>query len=119
MCGAHAQIMSAAEISVALRLGGGATRRDVREDGGLVKTFGPRGTVHLLPGRDLPWWTTALCAVPRGASPMPVPARMTEEQTEEVVAAIGKALMDADRGLTVDELNAQVIQARAPGPGTW
>ena len=115
ICGAHAQVMSAAEVSVALRLGGGATRRDVREDDGLVKTFGPRGTVHLLPGRDLPWWTAALSAVPRGASPMPVPVRMTEEQTEEVVAAIGEALLGADRELTVDELNEQVI-ARA---GAW
>jgi hypothetical protein len=115
MCGAHAQVNSAAEVSVALRLGAGVTRRDVREDGGLVKTFGPRGTVHLLPGRDLPWWTAALSAVPRGASPMPVPARMTEEQTEDVVAAIGEALLDAVRELTVEELNEQVI-ARA---GAW
>lgn len=115
MCGAHAQVASAAELSIALRLGGGVTRTDVRDDGGLVKTFGPRGTMHLLPGRDLPWWTAALSAVPRGASPMPESARMTEGQTEDVVAAVGDALLAADRELTVDELTEQVV-ART---GSW
>jgi Winged helix DNA-binding domain len=115
MCGAHAQVNSAAELSIALRLGGGVTRADVREDRALVKTFGPRGTVHLLPGRDLPWWTAALSAVPRASNPMPEPARMTDQQTERVVAAIGDALLAAGRELTVDELSEQVI-ART---GTW
>jgi hypothetical protein len=115
MCGAHAQVNSAAELSIALRLGGGVTRADVREDRALVKTFGPRGTVHLLPGRDLPWWTAALSAVPRASNAMPEPARMTDQQTERVVAAIGDALLAAGRELTVDELSEQVI-ART---GTW
>jgi hypothetical protein len=67
ICGAHAQVKSAAELSIGLRIAG-ATRADVREalwtERGLVKTFGPRGTVHLLPARDLPLWTGALSAVP-------------------------------------------------------
>ena len=50
--GVHAQILSAAEVSAALRIEG-ATRADVRralwDDRTVVKTFGPRGTVHLLP----------------------------------------------------------------------
>lgn len=44
MAGAHAQVLSAAELSVALRLDGGGTREAVRAalwtDGSLVKTFG-------------------------------------------------------------------------------
>lgn len=52
MCGAHAQVLSAAELSIGVRLAG-ATRADVRHalwsERSLVKTFGPRGTVHLLP----------------------------------------------------------------------
>ena len=67
MCGAHAQVLPAAELSVGLRLDG-ATRADVRAalwgDGTLVKTFGPRGTVHLLPTADLPMWTGALSTLP-------------------------------------------------------
>src|SRR3954454_24911190 len=68
MCGAHAQVLSAAETSVALRLEQ-ATRADIQralwDDRTLVKTFGPRGTVHLLPADDLPLWMAALSALPR------------------------------------------------------
>src|SRR5689334_1526603 len=67
VCGVHAQIMSAAELSTALRLDD-ATRVDVhvalRNTRTLVKTYGPRGTVHLLPSADLPMWTGALASIP-------------------------------------------------------
>ncbi len=70
MCGAHAQVQLAGEVSVALRLPG-ATRTDVQAalwtDRTVVKTYGPRGTVHFLPADDLPLWTGALSAVPRAA----------------------------------------------------
>ena len=60
--GVHAQVLSAAEISAAMRVEG-ATRADVRRalwhDRTLVKTFGPRGTVHLLPAADLARWMAA------------------------------------------------------------
>src|SRR5688572_18656117 len=60
ICGAHAQVMSAAELSIGLRLAN-TTRADVRDalwnERTLVKTFGPRGTVHLLAAQDLPMWT--------------------------------------------------------------
>ena len=49
LCGAHGQVLSAAELSIGRRIAG-ATRADVRralwEDRTLVKTFGPRGTIH-------------------------------------------------------------------------
>ncbi|WP_405795178.1 winged helix DNA-binding domain-containing protein [Streptomyces sp. NBC_01506] len=117
MAGAHAQVLSAAELSVALRLDGGATREAVRAalwtDGTLVKTFGPRGTVHLLPSADLPLWTGALSALPAGRNAMPGGVRMSEEQTDQVVAAIADALADDD--LTVDELTEAIV-ART---GSW
>ena len=124
MCGAHAQVLSAAELSVGLRLGG-ATRADVREalwtERSLVKVFGPRGTVHLLPTRDLALWTGALAAIP-APTPAPAPAgglpadwRLTAEQTEEVVAAIGGALDEGE--LTIDELSEAVIAAVGPRAG--
>ena len=54
MAGGHAQVMSAAEVSLALRVAD-ATRADVAaalwEERSLVKTFGPRGTVHVLRDR--------------------------------------------------------------------
>jgi winged helix DNA-binding protein len=65
MCGAHAQLLTAAELSIGRRIAG-ATRGRVQaalwQQRTLVKTFGPRGTVHLLPAADLPMWTGALSA---------------------------------------------------------
>ncbi|CAL9348780.1 hypothetical protein SUDANB121_00433 [Nocardiopsis dassonvillei] len=117
MCGAHAQVMSAAELSVGLRLKD-ADRTHVRsalwETHELVKTFGPRGTVHLLPARELPLWTAALTAAegagnPRGGNRF----LLTPEQTEELVRAVTEVL--ADRELTVDELT----EALAAHAGPW
>jgi hypothetical protein len=116
MCGTHAQVLSAAELSIGLRLAG-VTRVDVRKalwnDRSIVKTFGPRGTVHLLPTRDLPLWTGALSAVPPPRSPFRDDVRMTPQQTEAVLAAIADAVSDAE--LTIDELTEAVVQ-RA---GAW
>jgi hypothetical protein len=67
LCGAHAQVASAAELCIGRRIAG-ATRADVQRalwaERTLVKTFGPRGTIHLLPTADLPMWTGALSALP-------------------------------------------------------
>jgi len=106
--GVHAQVLSAAEVSAALRVER-ATRDDVRralwEDRTLVKTFGPRGTVHLLPAADLGRWMAALGALP-WRSPFPDGVRMTDDETRTVVAAIGEALRGRD--LTVDELTEAI-----------
>jgi DNA glycosylase AlkZ-like len=114
--GVHAQVMSAAELSIGVR-SETLTRTDVRTalwtDRTLVKTRGPRGTVHLLATADLPMWTGALTAVPARRSPFPPEVRMTAEQTEQVVAAIADAVEDAE--LTVDELTDAIV-ARV---GSW
>lgn len=115
MHGAQAQVASAAELSVALRVPG-ATRTTVREalaGGSLTRTFGPRGTIHLLPTRDLATWLGALGAVPAG-TPFPEDVRLSPEQTEAVVAAVGEALLCRGE-LTLAELDEEV-PARA---GAW
>ena len=116
MCGAHAQVLSAAELSICVRLAG-ATRADVRaalwSERSLVKTFGPRGTVHLLPTSDLAMWTGALSAVPAPTNGMPPEIRLSPEQTDEVVAAIENVLADAE--LTVDELTEGIVATT----GAW
>ncbi|MFD5869684.1 winged helix DNA-binding domain-containing protein [Streptomyces sp. NPDC060322] len=118
MLGAHAQVLSAAELSAGLRAPG-VTRTNVRTalwtDRTVVKTFGPRGTVHLLPAEDLPMWTGALSAVPAGSSPFTKDARMTPEQVEAVVAAVADALTGAE--LTIDELSDEVIGRTGPWAG--
>src|SRR5262245_43324075 len=108
MAGVHAQVMSAAEHSLALRVAG-ATRADVTaalwEDRSLVKTFGPRGTVHLLPAADLAWWVAALGSVPRAGS-HPDGVRLLPQETDAVVAALDTALREEDR--TTEELDLYV-----------
>ncbi|MFG2318036.1 winged helix DNA-binding domain-containing protein [Streptomyces tendae] len=131
MLGVHAQVLSAAELSLGLRTDG-VTRADVREalwptappaapapppppapSSSLVKTHGPRGTVHLLPARDLPMWCAALPAIPDRTAGFPNGVRLTGEQTEQVVAAIADALDGAF--LTINELGEEVV-ART---GSW
>jgi hypothetical protein len=116
MCGVHAQVASAAELSIGLRIEG-ATRTLAREalwtDRTLVKTRGPRGTVHLLTAADLPMWTGALSEVPRPPYEQARDAMLTPQQIEQILTAIAGALQDAD--LTTDELTDEVV-ARA---GSW
>ncbi|MFD6096391.1 winged helix DNA-binding domain-containing protein [Nocardiopsis flavescens] len=115
MCGAHAQVMSAAELSVGLRLAG-ADRTHVRsalwDTHELVKTFGPRGTVHLLPARELPLWTAALDAAARAGNPAPKGALLSPDQVDGLVEAAAEVL--ADRELTVDELTAALAERAGP-----
>lgn len=106
--GIHAQIMSAAETSAAIRTAG-ATRADVRAalaDGTLTKTFGPRGTVHLLPTAELGTWLAALSTIPVRSGFAPG-VRLDEHQRDDVVAAIAASL--GDEPLTVDELDEAVV----------
>ncbi|MGC5021062.1 winged helix DNA-binding domain-containing protein [Micromonospora sp. DT47] len=116
ICGAHAQVMSAAELSIGLRAAG-TTREHVRAalwtERSLVKAFGPRGTVHLLPARDLPMWTAALAAVPRALPSQAPGVRLDPAQTDTVVAAVGAALREEE--LTLEELDERV----AALAGSW
>jgi hypothetical protein len=108
ICGAHAQVMSAAEVSIGIRASG-ITRADVRralwEERSLVKTVGPRGTVHLLPTADLAMWNAVLDAALQSPGFAP-DVGLDDAQTDAVVAAIGEALTDRD--LTLEELDVEV-----------
>ncbi|MEX2162073.1 MAG: winged helix DNA-binding domain-containing protein [Anaerolineales bacterium] len=116
MCGAHAQVLTAAEWSVGLRLAHSSraeVQRALWEEHSLIKTIGPRGTVHLLPAKDLSWWTGALSALPNEGDQFADGMRLTAPQRDEVVEVIAEALLEAE--LTVDELHAAVL-ART---GSW
>ena len=117
ICGAHAQVLSAGELSLGLRVAA-VTQTDVQDAvwraRTLVKTLGPRGTVHLLPLAELPMWTGALSATPIVTpSQFPDGVRLAPAQVDAVVDAIGGSLADAE--LTVDELTEAVVE-RA---GAW
>ncbi|MDT4984493.1 MAG: hypothetical protein QOF95_1983 [Pseudonocardiales bacterium] len=118
MCGTHAQIQSAAELSIGLRLATG-TRADVRaalwDERSLVKTFGPRGTVHLLPAAQLPMWTGALSALPMLPNSFAADIRLSPEETDAVVAAVATAVDGAE--LSIDELSDAVVDIAGPWAG--
>jgi hypothetical protein len=117
ICGAHAQVLTAGELSIGLRIAG-STREDVQHalwtEHTLVKTYGPRGTVHLLPTEELPVWTGALSQLP-SPSGMPPELRLSDEQTDQVVAAVEDALSDAE--LTMEELTDAVVARTGPWAG--
>jgi hypothetical protein len=110
MGGAHAQMMSAAELSIGVRVEN-VTPEQIRAalwpGGTLIKTYGPRGTVHLLPRSELSLWCAALGAVPTGSS-LPTDARLNTDQTSRVLEAISEALT-ASSPLDGDELSAAVV----------
>jgi hypothetical protein len=108
MCGTHAQVMTAAELSLGLRVDD-ATRSDVAaalwDERSIVKTVGLRGTLHLFRTEDLPWWLAAFEALPRPNTHAP-DVRLDAAQLDAVVSAIDSAVQQ--RELTIDELDAEV-----------
>jgi len=115
LCGVHAQVMPAAEVALGMRVSG-ATRLDVRaalwERRTLVKTFGPRGTVHLFPTDELPLWMSALDAAPKPTRSLPQELRLSEAQREEVFEAVEIALTGTQ--LTVEELDKEIGERAGP-----
>jgi hypothetical protein len=111
MCGVHAQVMVAGELSLGIRIEG-ATRAAIADalwtNHSIVKTYGPRGTVHLLAARDLANWMGALAARPSNSNPFPPEIRLSDRQIDQIVGAIADALSDAE--LTVDELTEAIVE---------
>jgi hypothetical protein len=118
ICGAHAQVMSAAELSIGIRIAG-ITRAEIRDalwaEHSLIKTFGPRGTVHLLPAEDLAIWAGALSALPYHPSVNSTSGLLTPEQAEAIVEAIAVVLGEAE--MTADELTEALIDHLGPWAG--
>ena len=107
---AHAQVLAAAEVSISIRMEHG-TRSDVQaalwQDHSLIKTYGLRGTVHVVAARDLGMWTSALATIPARTGAFPEGVRLTDAESDRVVEAMAAAL--EDRELTADELEAEIV----------
>ena len=93
ICGAHAQVAASAELMIGLRARG-ITRQDVRralwQERSLVKIPGVRGTLHLFPADEVPYWMAAnrlrSSGDQRGLERAGIPA----EEFDSVVRAIGE-----------------------------
>jgi winged helix DNA-binding protein len=122
--GAQAQVMSAAELQLAVRAG--CTAADVRaalwKKRTLVKTWLMRGTLHLIPAADLPLYTAALRLVTWQPSWFKY-FGITERDLAKLIETIGSALSDVP--MTREELfriagkgqSAQVRQSFRSGWG--
>jgi hypothetical protein len=112
LCGLHAQVLSSAELSLWARvedLKRGAVRRGLWEKRTLVKTWAMRGTLHLLPAREMPLWQAALSTSRRYRTPA-VWRRfgLTLEELDRLTEAIGAAL--DGRVMTREELAREVAR---------
>jgi hypothetical protein len=102
ICGLHAQLMSSAELSLWARIDGlerDAVHEALWKKRRLVKLWATRGTLHLLPTRELGVWVSALeTYTNRGMTGHPDIDRLSE--------AVGRAL--EGRLLTREELAVEV-----------
>lgn len=126
LCGIQAQVITAAELAIGARVEG-ITQEDVRrelwEERTLVKTYGPRSTLHLLPANELSRWMAAMRARSALYESRPYEASGLEPgQAETLLKGIGEAL--DNRCLTRDELAHEVSDrvgswARESLQSTW
>lgn len=112
ICGLHAQLLSSAALSLWARVEGASLdrfRRALWRERTLVKTWAMRGTLHLLPARDLPMYFGALGTYRHYLTQGWVKYfGVTREEVERVIEAVGEVL----RGfaLTRDELADAVVE---------
>lgn len=118
VCGIHAQMMPAAELSLGMRAD--VSRSDVRDAlwrrRSLVKTHGVRGTIHLFAADEVRLWMAARRA--RSSLDAVFEAKrlaslhMTAGQVDELLAAMSEAL--AGGPLTLRELGREVVRLTGP-----
>jgi hypothetical protein len=119
VCGIHAQVMPSAELSIGLRVAS-IRQRDIRsaltDDQALIRTYGLRGTVHILPRAELSLWLTALRTrtPPRSANPAERQG-LPSERLPQVLEAMRDALHSGGGCLTKAEL-AEALRKRL---GDW
>jgi DNA glycosylase AlkZ-like len=127
-CGIHAQVMAAAELSLAARLDG-LTRQDVHDalwrDRSLVKAWTIRGTLHLHPAAELPFWYAVRRAVAGTAPESELLAAWRDPAgtlhpglDADDVSAVEAAVLDAldGRCLLREELADEVVRRVGPRP---
>jgi hypothetical protein len=110
LCCVQAQVLSAAELALAARVRGltiSKLRSLIWDERLLVKTYGPRGTLHLVPAHELSLWMAAMRARDKQPDAIHgVGEGFSSEQAHAVVDAIGRAL--DGRALTREQLAAEV-----------
>lgn len=120
LCGLHAQVMSSAELTIWARVEGvkrGEVHRALWDQRTLLKTWAMRGTLHLLPSSEMPFWHAALRDSRRYVSPaLWRRFGMSLREAELLTESIGRAL--SGRMMTRQELGREVARiAKSPKLG--
>ncbi len=126
LCGLHAQVMTSAELTLAVRVDGlsrDAVASALWNDRSLVKTWAVRGTLHLLPAEQIPTWMAALSTYRHFEKPSWQKTFVSLDVLNQVIEVASDALADAL--LTREEL-ADVVATRTGSPelgeavrGSW
>ena len=110
--GLHAQLLSSAELTLWARVEGldpEAIHNALWQERTLVKTWAMRGTLHLLPARELMLWQAAIHKEPAYQKPFrPKNFGVGSHDLERLVDGIGEAL--DGRMLTREELAVEVAR---------
>ncbi|MDF5755381.1 winged helix DNA-binding domain-containing protein [Spongiactinospora sp. TRM90649] len=117
LCGIQAQVASAAELAIAVRLGAaprGDVGRALWQDRTLIKTWLMRGTLHLIPAGELPAYCGALGSLRfwekgswlRGHG-------VTAAEVDAIIDAVPRALREGP--LTREELTEAIIELTGDG----
>jgi len=119
VCGIHAQVASAAALSLSRRVRGANAdllSEALWRDRCLVKTYGPRGTVHVFPAEELSLWTAATRALPDQGSRQPAANVALVTPTPAQSAQLHAAVLSATLGnqLTRAELGAAIAEECGP-----
>ncbi|MFI5933167.1 winged helix DNA-binding domain-containing protein [Actinoplanes sp. NPDC051494] len=111
LSGIHAQVASSAQAATDLRAGTGHDlEQALHRDRTLVRTWAARGTLHLLPADDLPYWVAAMSTRTRETTGSWLTYHgVTAEQMADIIAAVPDVLSDTP--LTREELSAAIIAA--------
>lgn len=112
--GVQAQVMSAAELQVAVRVDCKVddVRKALWKDRKLVKTWLMRATLHLVPAGDLPSYAAAMGSYGmRNTNAWLKWLQITQPELDSVVQAIGDAL--DGQAMTREELIAKVAKGRS------
>jgi hypothetical protein len=116
VCGIHAQIMPAAELSIAARVADtarAAVRAELWERRTLVKTYGLRGTVHVFPATELSMWTAAC----RALLPWSTDPKRLESFGVDGLEPVLDAIADALDGTELER--SELYAAVADRVGSW
>jgi hypothetical protein len=111
--GVQAQVMSLAELQVAARVDGRVedVRASLWQSKTLVKTWLMRGTLHLVPSKDLPLYSAAMNRYGmRNTNAWLKWMQITEPELTDLIDAIGRTL--DGHALTREELIAKVGRGR-------